>query len=282
MNNYDLDISNYIRLELLDSPEGDYIRYTQGQNFSSDGNYHFVHKNYDKIILVIYPFASGGNFLMNCLALSSDFSSSFKSISEKINFLDNCLSSQKKYWEDFVVNDKFFTYHDLKKSKKEKYFFIKTHVVNKVKNQATNFNETSNNINYHLSNWKNCKKIIYIKNTRLFCNLRRCILKKSIQYGLYEEIPLKIGDYFKLSDDKKKFLKKLYNDKVQRYSYCDIQSKIEYYIWDANWYLSEQDTIINIKKLYDAIGLSQVDEKYIGHFYKSWVDTMIRLRKLEL
>jgi hypothetical protein len=281
MNRYDLNILNYIRLELSDSPESDYISYENFQDFSSDGNYHFVHKDYDKIILMVYPFASGGNFLMNCLSLSDDVTSSLKSISEKIEFLDNSLYSQKKYWDDFVINNKFFTYSDIKNNEKEKYFFIKTHILNKLKDQSTNFSGTSNNINYHLKNWKNCKKIIYIKNSRLFCNLRRCVLKKSIEYGLYEEIPLKIGDYFKLSDYKKEFLKKLYNDKIQKYSYCDIKSKMEYYIWDATWYLSEEDTILNIKQFYNAIELDGYNEKYLRHFYKLWMNTMIRLRKIE-
>lgn len=282
MSNYDLDLSNYIKLQLIESTDDEYIIYRQSENFFSEGNFHFVHKNYDKIILVIYPFASGGNFLINCLSLSNDIASSLKSLSEKIKFLDNSLSSQKKYWEDFLINDKFFTYSDIKNKKKEKYFFIKTHLVNRIKNQSTNISDTSNNINYHLKNWKNCKKIIYIKNTKLFCNLRRCILKKSVENGLYEKIPLQIGDYFKLSDDKKELLKKIYDDKIQKYSYCDIQSKIEYYVWDANWYLSEQETIFNIKQLYDAIGLSQFNEKYLKHFYNSWMNTIIRLRKVDL
>jgi hypothetical protein len=282
MNRYDLNILNYIRLELSGSVDRDYISYENCQDFSSNRNYHFVHKDYDKIILVVYPFASGGNFLMNCLSLSDDVTSSLKSISEKIEFLNNSLSSQKKYWEDFIINDNFFTYSDIKKKKKEKYFFIKTHTLNKLKDQSTNFIDTTNNINYHLKNWKNCKKIIYIKNSRLFCNLRRCILKESIEYGLCEEIPLKIGDYFKLSDDKKELLKRLYNDKIKKYSYCDIKSKMEYYIWDATWYLSEEDTILNIKQFYDAIGLGGYDEKYLRNFYKLWMNTMIRLRKIEV
>ena len=73
MSKYDLDTSNYIKLELNPSPYGDYIIYSDFDGSFSNGNYHCVHKDYDKIILLIYPFGSGGNFLINCLFSKNSF-----------------------------------------------------------------------------------------------------------------------------------------------------------------------------------------------------------------
>lgn len=43
------------------------------------------------------------------------------------------------------------------------------------------------------------------------------------------------------------------------------------FVWDCNWYLSEQNTLHSIKCLYDVLELRGYDRQSIGSCYRSWI-----------
>ncbi|WP_248785664.1 hypothetical protein, partial [Escherichia coli] len=109
---------------------------------------------------------------------------------------------------------------------------------------------------------KKCK-IIYFINPNLFCELRRCVHnnKNSSNFSKFNSLNhITLNDYFNLSEDEKNNLKNQYGNK-KKYSYCDLKTKKEIYIWDVNCFLSEKDFLYLIKQFYDGLSLSGFDEK---------------------
>ena len=49
------------------------------------------------------------------------------------------------------------------------------------------------------------------------------------------------------------------------------------FVWDCNWYLSEQDTIHSIKCLYDVLKLDGYNENSIRSYYRSWINKLEEL-----
>ena len=61
-----------------------------------------------------------------------------------------------------------------------------------------------------------------------------------------------------------------------------IKRKINYYIWDTNWYFSFEETIINLKKLYHLLDLGDIDEKSIKKYYTVWIEKINYLKNISV
>jgi hypothetical protein len=269
--NYTTNLDEYY--EIKTSFDGVTYHKVNEKNNIDDGIY--INKNYDKVVLVAYEYSSGGNFLINSLSLSDDVCSSFNSIKEKEEYFNKSLNDINLYWSDFTICDKFFTYEDIKNNNKEKYFFIFTHIVDK--------EETKSQINYHLKRLKNCK-VIYFVNSHLFVKLRRCVhnYKGSYNFSKFKSLDnIKFSDYFTLSEKDKTALKNKYTD-VKKYSYCDLSTKQEIYIWDVNSFLSEEDYLNDIKQFYIGFNLSKFDEKSLRKIYRSWIKKLSDLSEIPI
>lgn len=200
-------------------------------------------------IIIIFDGGSGGGFLANCLSLSDNVGST---ITNKVDFLLEKLENMNVVWDDFHLNNII---------DEGKYFFILDHPLSpKV-------------LKYHLNKW-NSRIVILFKNTNYFCKLRRCVwnVNGEICYDeAYEEGI--IENKFKLEK---------YNDKKQVYSFCDVNKKTNFYIWDTNWYFSFEDTIFNLKLLYDLLGFGSIDEKSIKKYYDVWIEKINDLKNIPI
>ena len=63
-------------------------------------------------------------------------------------------------------------------------------------------------------------------------------------------------------------------------SFTDFFENRQSFIWDVNWYLSEDDTTNNIKKLYDILEFDDYDEELIRKMYRSWVRKLSKIVEL--
>jgi hypothetical protein len=198
-------------------------------------------------ILIIFEGGSGGGFLANCLSFSSKISSK---INNKLEYLLEKLNIMDVVWDDFHLNNVI---------DENNYFFILDHPL------------TTNVLKYHLNYWKS-PTVILFKNPTLFCKLRRCVWDVSGEI-CYDPNYLdgQLKDYNKFGE---------YNDKNQLYSFCDIKTKTNFYIWDTNWYFSSKDTIENLKIIYHSLDLGEFDEKSILKYYKSWINKINYLKTL--
>lgn len=51
------------------------------------------------------------------------------------------------------------------------------------------------------------------------------------------------------------------------------------YVWDSNWYLSEEKFLYHVEKLYTIIGLKGYDKFKILNYYNNWIDALDELNK---
>ena len=51
-------------------------------------------------------------------------------------------------------------------------------------------------------------------------------------------------------------------------------------MWDTNWFLEYEDTIENLKKLYDIFDLGNLDEKSIKEYYNYWMNKIDNIKTI--
>lgn len=218
-------------------------------------------RNTNNLILIIFDGGSGGNFLANCLSFNDRVATT---IEDKIQFCKNKMDNIDLIWNDFQINNLL---------SEDKYFFILDHPLNK------------NVISEHLKYWKN-PNIIYFKNTKLFRKLRRCVWSLAGEEDIIFEIDnLKekfrtFSEFSKLNNDERTKIIEKYSDKTQLYSQSLISNKKSTYVWDTNWFLSYEDTIDNLQKLYDIFDLGDIDKKSIKEYYTCWMNKIDNLKIL--
>ena len=83
-------------------------------------------------------------------------------------------------------------------------------------------------------------------------------------------IPKTFTEYKSLSLQKKKTLES--QNTTEEYVHSD-----SIFVWDCNWYLSEKNTIHNIKYLYDVLELEGYDEQSTRSYYRSWIKKLEEL-----
>lgn len=252
--------------------------YLNDLNFE-DGIYTFD-RNFDKIILLVFEGGSGGHFLSNCLSLSDEIDSSHGKKEGKVNHIKKCFSlqniSDSLVWNNILVND-------IKKTDSESYFFILAHPI--YYSPDSKMNKIKHCIDRHLDFWEGCKKIIVFKNSNLFISLRKCVWKEEELNGNIERFDnffknISLINYFNLTEDQQIKLKKICKDEIELYSSCDLNTKKETYVWDTNWFLSKEDTLQNIKNLYDYFDLSGFDVNVIGWYYDLWINQLKNMSRM--
>ena len=83
-------------------------------------------------------------------------------------------------------------------------------------------------------------------------------------------VPKYFTDYKNLTQEDKEILESENTSE----EYVDPNS---IFVWDCNWYLSEQNTIHNIKCLYDVLELKGYDEQSTRSYYRSWIKKLEEL-----
>lgn len=87
-----------------------------------------------------------------------------------------------------------------------------------------------------------------------------------------KNIPNSFSKFNKLPKSKKiELIEKYKNDEYNYSNSC--------FVWDTNWYLSLNDTLTNIKKLYDVLGLTDYDEDAIKLYYNLWKNKLDEIKK---
>jgi hypothetical protein len=59
----------------------------------------------------------------------------------------------------------------------------------------------------------------------------------------------------------------------------DLLKTLVTHKWDCNWFLTEHDTIENLKILYSEMNLGELNEKLIREMYKIWIHKMDHIKK---
>lgn len=90
---------------------------------------------------------------------------------------------------------------------------------------------------------------------------------------LSKEMQEKIKSHRNLSLDQLFDLTKLHKDDNNKLK------ELITHEWDCNWFLNEEDTVKNIKRLYYEMDLGKCNEKLIREMYKVWVRKMDYIKK---
>ena len=224
----------------------------------------------DRMVIVCYPGGAGGKFLINSLGLSTG--AVFQRIGFAVSQINNGINTKYKskylhyqldavtdHWNDLNLgcgqlfganNVDYLTGQELQFDPRiedvinsGKYIFLVAHDISFLK--------------AYLKIWKN-PKIIMFKNTRNFIESRG-----NFRFtGLSEPTPRQI-DYSINS----------FEFEVNRFT-----ATTNPIWWDTNWFFSRSDTMTNIQKLYNTLGLTDFDEGYIGPYYDAWISKLEQLK----
>ena len=159
-----------------------------------------------------------------------------------------------------------------------------------------------------ISTKTNCFNILFT-NPSIFTALRHYFIKKNDGYSLtcryalnregnsisydtknidvYEELnSITLKEYQQFSESKREEIERKYSlsydgvlslfnkDYNKLDVYYDIFLNKTSFIWDVNWYLSEDDTANNIKRLYDILGFDDYDDDLIREMYQGWIESL--------
>ena len=249
-----------------------------------------------KIIVGHHP-GDGANFLISCLSISDDiYYRGFTKKEKVLHFLSQIYNKDIK-WSDPSMWTCCFADGI---SRTENYNFYLSENIDKkfIFKLEYNFNEKIK-INKFISQES---FLILFENPIIFFSLRNFFDEfgnsnlfsyeiSCYPFGFYPKDDLlnglSVGQYFDLDKDYKLSLEEKYNrsifeivrkTNVYYKTHLEIENQIQSfkkqcdYIWNVNWYLSETDTLHNIKNLYDILGLSGYDEKIIKIMYEKWID----------
>jgi len=87
------------------------------------------------------------------------------------------------------------------------------------------------------------------------------------------ECPKSLREYINFPEEIKNIIEKKFN--VNDKKIKKITKNINcIYVWDTNWYLSEEKFLYHIEKLYAIIGLKRYDKFKILNYYNNWIDTL--------
>ena len=260
--------------------------------------------NSSQNIFITYPGQSGGNFLRNCLHFSDDIScvgiDFCESFLNKIDINKIVMDIMNDVKVDYSKVDEFknfikFTELNTVKEKLN-YIILKTKSQVTWRDPSLDLNvDRAPQYNFHVSHlpideiisselkiWPNCKTIIYFKNSNLFANIRKYPFWFWWSGGCYNyEKPINKETFLQFIErpqEHKQYAMDKLDDKIQINSFCNLDSKRTFYVWDTNWYFSEKDTITHIKELYEILSLSGFNEDAISKYYNVWIKTMSDLK----
>jgi hypothetical protein len=261
----------------------------------------------DKLIIVCYPANAGGKFLINCLGLSdvSVFQdgtlvtqqlNGLFTQQDKINLLLQRLDETTDEWNDlglgcgqlFGTDNLLYLceYPDLIRLREfpecinslinlnKHYFFIVAH--------NTIFLEGYLNI------WKNAKVIIF-ENPKEFI-VNRLPDKwenfRVIDWPLMPPLsrddlilyPQNIIDEIDLAFPNWEYDLQFFQIYKQKFSEFKDNFTGTVISWDTNWYFSAEQTVAEIKKLYETLNLDGFNPDIILNYYHAWQNKLIELK----
>jgi hypothetical protein len=244
-----------------------------------------VDRNCDKMVIVSHPGGDGANFLINCLTFSSSVNFRNLNLKQKLSYFRSTLLKEKgRIWQDyFCMHLQVNENPDNLINSNNTFMFLKIHP------------HVGNDFTQSLEFWNNSKHVILFENSNLFRKLRygygwggvdeQFLGSTFEQYG--KMTPLEKNDIrtrlfpvdeYDDDDDYKeerivpgkshdmRVLTKKYPDKI-------------FHIWDAEWFLTEENTLENIKNLYDLLGLEGYNEQVISVAYKMWMVKLDEFKK---
>jgi hypothetical protein len=217
-----------------------------------------------KVILVNYKDGAGGNFLINCLYLSSNIvtkreSKILDTLEKKIDYIKdgmNKINIEEFKWEDVSLSDRS---EDIVNGDFPGLAFFKSHDLCEI-NKDLNF-------------WIN-PKIIMFKNSSLFCYLRSCTWNNGY-YTNYCEYSIK--QFLNLNENKRQIIKTYFQDKGDDYKNFEKNDKL-LYVWDTNWYLSLDETLFHLNEIYKLLNLENFNREIISWYYEIWIDKMEQMK----
>ena len=111
------------------------------------------------------------------------------------------------------------------------------------------------------------------------------LVKDSVEFiKKYDEkiIPTSISEFRSLTTENKNKLKKICSSNEDINSFCFLKNKKLFYVWDTNWYFSEEYTIIKIKEIYDYLNFPDFNGNVIRYYYRKWVTMLDELRSKKI
>jgi hypothetical protein len=100
----------------------------------------------------------------------------------------------------------------------------------------------------------------------------------------YQSISKERQNYFieKYSTSYEQILSCVKNKKYHKFcdSFIDFYENRISFIWDVNWFLSEDDTANNIERLYDILEFDDYDDDLIRRMYRSWISRLSKIVEL--
>ena len=93
-----------------------------------------------------------------------------------------------------------------------------------------------------------------------------------LQYSI--PVPKLFSEYKNLSEEEKSIIES--ENVTEEYVFPN-----SIFVWDCNWYLSEEHTLYNIKNLYNVLELNGYERSYSRSFYRSWINKLEELSKID-
>jgi len=257
-------------------------------------------------ILIIHLGGDGGNFLINCLSMSDHVYFNNLSKKDKVLYFFSGITNQPEIWNDICMWSGSITTTkiELNKFNTLKNFLIKSHYPLGIDKNDTRQLKNLKLIDHCLSR---IKYLIVFENTILFSCLRYFFDENGVSKTCYQQInsdkiclpkddflnSLTIQEYFLLSEEQKNHLKNKYefkfetmiqflNDEFKNnehdFQYTKHISQNYTFIWDVNWFLSEDDTVNNIQKLYQILEFDDWNENLIRFMYRMWIKKLDEIK----
>tara|TARA_B100001939_G_scaffold297196_1_gene271538 strand:- start:6566 stop:7546 length:981 start_codon:yes stop_codon:yes gene_type:complete len=92
--------------------------------------------------------------------------------------------------------------------------------------------------------------------------------------GYSSPVPKSFSEYKSLTKKQKSILEN--ENLTEEYVYKD-----SVFVWDCNWYLNEENTLHNVKNIYNVLGLCEYNESHSRSFYKAWINKLEEISKID-
>lgn len=256
-----------------------------------------AHSNPIAAVLMSYVPGSGGNFLINCLALTDkvvlpSLSLAHKQIMGKLSRQDKLQYLLKEIgkikenntWNDLGLGRSNLGLHN-------------TNIAWDLYNHGLIFaipEHCENDVLSDKKKFPNCR-IIGIENSRVF--LQRYRSARLIDFANFNRLN-DLWTRSRMPDWPE--LPPAYKENLQQPPFCDlaIDDKIQtllpslqqvedYYhiqdqqatrhavwIWNAAWFLNEKTCLDNLQRLYEELQLGNIDRNMISKYYRSWIQVL--------
>ena len=218
--------------------------------------------NYDtkNCIIVAYPPGAGGNFLINSLALSKHAVMSDKDLAEqqlagsltsvdKLEILKTRIqNSSNTHWNDLKLGILSLTgvtpenYYTLSKEQIDQTYYDVVHTLSNSDYKFFLMAHDKRSLEQICKIWNN-PTIILFENTKKFVGWR------SYGYGVFKNVTA--HSFIEFSIDV-------------------IPKKYTTHLFDGSAYFNKSDTLKEIEKIYNLLGLPDFDENLIGQYSDTW------------